>query len=455
MKNSVFFLLHHHRSGKVQTRYLAGLLAGLLMLALAFWLHRFPQRQARLLAEARSQAIIQIAVAAAARPAVNVKNSLTILARLPVVRGFNAGRGLFEGISEWRSDFALLLESFEAPLASMWQEIINIGRGLEWWQTIPDAAMMRFWDLGTFGCLPFASEEEEEEAPPFGLVSISEEEHARISLMAGIVPETMRLLTAAFDQFFVPVSQALKFVSILPGLYSGGDSAASPVHNLLALMLDDGQIRALALKNFSGSLLAVAGDAELFGSDPDDRDCQIIKSGIPFFCGPVIYDQQQKRPVWWVAVPVRNEQRQPVACLSAMVDINFLSEMAVKTDSGPDSLVFTERSGVAIGHHDPQIVAQQVNLSAALLPIAEIEEKPISGIARRNDRMLLQTAASLKHSGLRHLPDWYVFIQTDLTHENSLDDYLILLCVILLAATGVYVLSCCVVRITNSSFEER
>lgn len=452
MKNSVFFLLNHSRSGKAQTRYLAGLVAGLLMLVLAFWLHRFPQRQARLLAEARSQAIIQIAAAAAARPAVNVKNSLTLLARLPALRQFDAGRGFAEGIAEWRSDFALLLESFEAPLASMWQEFIDVGRGLEWWQSIPDAAMMRFWNLGTFGCLQFESEED---LPPFGLVSISEEEHARISLMAGIVPETMRLLSAGFDQFYVPVSQAVKFIEMLPGLYAGGASTTAPIQNLLALMLDDGQLRALAIKNLSGNLLAVTGDAELFGSEPDDRDCQTIKSGVPFFCGPVIYDQQQKRPVWWVAVPVRNEQRQPVACLSAMVDINFLSEMAEKTDSGPDSLVFTERSGVAIGHHDPQIVSQQVNLSAALLPIAEIEEKPISGIARRNDRVLLQTAASLKRSGLRHLPDWYIFIQTDLSHENSLDDYLILLCVILLAATGVYVLSCCAVRINNSSFEER
>ncbi len=452
MKNSVFFLSKNSRSGKAQTRYLAGLVAGLLMLVLAFWLHRFPQRQARLVAEARSQAIIQIAVAAAARPAVNVKNSLTLLARLPVLRQFNTGRGLVEDIGEWRSDFTLLLESFEAPLASMWQEFIDAGRGLEWWQSIPDAALMRFWSLGTFGCLQF---ENEEDQPPFGLVSISEEEHARISLMAGIVPETMRWLTAGFDHFFVPLSQTLKFAGMLPGLYSSSDQPATPVQNLLALMLDDGQIRALALKNLSGNILAVAGDAELFASDPDDRDCRTIKGGVPFFCGPVTYNQQQKRPVWWVAVPVRNEFRQPVACLSAMVDVSYLSEMADKTSSGPDSLVFTERSGVAIGHHDPQIVAQQVNLSAALLPIAEIEEKPISGVARRNDRVLLQTAASLKHSGLRYLPDWYIFIQTDLTHENYIDDYLILLCVILLAATGVYVLSCCVVRITNSSFEER
>ncbi len=454
MKNSVFFLAKSSRSGKAQTRYLAGLVAGLLMLVLAVWLYRFPQRQARLVAEARSQAIIQIAVSAAARPAINVKNSLTLLGRLPVLRQFNSVRGLSDGIIEWRSDFTLLLESFEAPMASMWQEIINAGRGLEWWQNIPDAAMMRFWDLSTFGCLPFESEEEEE-APPFGLVSISEEEHARISQMAGIVPESMRLLTAGFDSFFNPILNIVQFIERLPGLCSTISSPAAPVHNLLALMLDDGHIRALALKKLSGTILSVVGDAELFASDPDDRDCQSIKNGVPFFCGPVVYDQQQKRPVWWVAVPVRNELRQPVACLAAMVDVSYLSEMADKTSLGPDSLIFTERSGVAIGHHDPQIVAQQVNLSAALLPIAEIEKKPISGISRRNDRVLLQTAASLKHSDTRYLPDWYVFIQTDLTHENSLDDYLILLCVILLAATGVYVLSCCVVRITNSSFEER
>jgi len=452
MKNSVFFLSKSYRSGKAQTRYLVGLVAGLAMLVLAFWLYRFPQRQARLVAEARSQAIIQIAVSAAARPATNVKNSLTLLGRLPVLRQFKPGRGFADNIAEWRIDFALLLESLEAPMASILQELVNVGRGFEWWQTVPDAALMRFFYLGTFGCLQFESEEA---APPFGLVSISEEEHARITLLAGIVPESIRLITAGFDQFFYPILHAVQFIGHLPGLFSTESSPAVPVHNLLALMLDDGHIRALALKNLSGSILAVAGDAELFASDPDDRDCRTIKGGVPFFCGPVIYDQQQKRPVWWVAVPVRNELRQPVACLSAMVDVSYLSEMADKTSKGPDSLIFTERSGVAIGHHDSQIVAQQVNLSAALLPIAKIEEKPISGIVWRNNRVLLQTAAALKHSDMRYLPDWYVFIQTDLTHENSFDDYLILLCVILLAATGGYVLSCCVVRVTNSSFEER
>ncbi|HMM59963.1 MAG TPA: hypothetical protein PKC25_07520, partial [Candidatus Rifleibacterium sp.] len=166
MKNSVFFLLKNTRSGKAQTRYLAGLVAGLLMLVLAFWLYRFPQRQARLVAEARSQAIIQIAASAAARPAINVKNSLTLLGRLPALRQFDPGIGLAEGIIGWRRDFALLLESFEAPMASMWQEFIDIGRGFEWWQSIPEAALMRFWNLGTFGSLQFESEED---LPPFGL----------------------------------------------------------------------------------------------------------------------------------------------------------------------------------------------------------------------------------------------------------------------------------------------
>lgn len=145
MKNSVFFLSNNSRSGKAQSRYLAGLVAGLLMLVLAFWLYRFPQRQARLVAEARSQAIIQIAVTAAARPAINVKNSLTLLGRLPVLRQFNAGGSFAGEIAGWRNDVSLLLESFEAPLASMLQEIIDVSRGFEWWQNIPDAATDAFF----------------------------------------------------------------------------------------------------------------------------------------------------------------------------------------------------------------------------------------------------------------------------------------------------------------------
>lgn len=439
------------RSGKVSLKIAGGMVAGLIMLLLGFWLYGFPQRQAYAMAEARSQSVIELGAAAAVKPVLNVRNSLTLLSKLPVLRDIRAEGFLTPEIVASCKDMRLLIDSFELPVADLWSAFSGVQRGIPYWKEIPDAMIRRFFRIV---CFQLSSSEDVGDDFFLEFKSASEQDRARMLETTQLVPGTLQLFSDIVERVCLPMRFIANTVDKLPGFCSGKQHLSQPVESLFALMLDEGQLRTLVLKNLDGDVLAAVGDVDLIVGDSDNRDCRAITNGVPFFCGPVFYDQQRHRPVWWVAVPVRNDLREPVACLTAMVDISYLSQLADIMTSGPDRLIFVERSGVAIGHHDEQLVAQQVNLGMSLLPVSQIEEKPVSMLIHRNYRTLLQTAASIKASGHRHLPDWFVYSQVDLTSITESESFIILVCAILLAAIGIYVLSCCVVNVLNSPHEE-
>ncbi len=403
------------------------------------------------MAEARSRSVIELGAAAAVKPVLSVKNSLGLLSKLPVMRDFKAGGFLVPALETRCEDLHLLVRSLELPVANAWRTFLDLERGVAYWKEIPDALLRRFFKIAFF---QLTQSENETEDFDLEAASATEEEQQRIRASAQLVPLTLQLLSQVIDQALQSSRFSAAILDKLPGFCSARNSLSQPVESLFALILDEGLLRTIVLKNLEGEIISAVGDTDLIEGDPDNRDCRAIVNGVPFFCGPVFYDQYRHRPVWWVAVPVRDENRNPVACLTGLVDISFLSQLAEIMTSGPDRLIFVERSGVAIGHHDEQLVAQQVNLGMSLPAVSQVGEKPVLTVFYRNYRTLLLTAASIKTSGHRHLPDWIVYSQVDLTSVSEMETYIILICVILLAATGVYVLSCCVVRIMKSSREE-
>ncbi|MDD3146450.1 MAG: hypothetical protein PHD82_04030 [Candidatus Riflebacteria bacterium] len=442
---------HQPASGKASFGILCCIPVGLAMIFLAFWLHRFPYKQAYTMAEARAAAILELGAAAAIKPVLNVKNSLTILAKMPVMRNFKTGGLLVPALETRFAALNLLVQSFELPVASVWRLFQEMERSAAYWKEVPDAMLRRF-----FKVVYFQLTSNENDIEDFNLVarSVSEEDSADIRASAQLVPLTLRFFLNLIDQALLPLRPVAATFDKLPGLRSARQFMAHPVEGLMAIVLDDGVIRTMALKSLDGEIIAAVGDPELITGDSESRDCRAVINGVPFFCGPVFYDQKLKKPMWWVAVPVRDQNRMPVACLAALADVSYLSQLADTMVSGPDRLIFMERGGVAIGHHEAGLVAQQVNLGISLPAASQVGEKPLFSIVRRNYRALMQTAASIRSYGHRHLPDWIVVSQVDLTAGSESENFLILVCVILLAATGVYVLSCCVVRIMKSSREE-
>lgn len=90
---------------------------------------------------------------------------------------------------------------------------------------------------------------------------------------------------------------------------------------LLARSLDTGNIKCIAVKNLEGQELASADLAGI--SIISSKDAKAIAKGKSAFDGGVVYGGVGKA-FWWFALPIRNGNREPVACLSAFVDLSKL-----------------------------------------------------------------------------------------------------------------------------------
>ena len=105
-------------------------------------------------------------------------------------------------------------------------------------------------------------------------------------------------------------------------------------------------------------------------------------------------------------------------------------------------------NGVVIGHADRETVARQVNVSRVFPSFVREADRGFScRFVRHDGRLLLQAGKSIRYGNVRHLPDWYVYYEHDLTGFAAQSQFLVTLSVILLAAMGMYALSCCVVRL--------
>lgn len=441
----------HRKNGRVRTLPLIGVVVGVAILLFAYGLFKIPLRQNRAMARIRAEAASQLSVELAIRPALAARSSLTVLSRLPVLRDIKAGAAATGALNECRAYLDLLIQSLELPISALWRTMIDVNRARSYWGEVPEALMRRFLLLASFRFYePFTDDVE----PDFDFKSLTAADNGSILAQSRLVPASLQFLQELAARIHGPAGYVASFLDSLPGIRDAGKVAAEPVNSLLALMLDDGQFRALALKSLHGKILAMAGEVESIEEFADTKDCQAISGGSVFFSGPVFFDNRHRRSVWLVSVPVRDEQRHPVGCLTAMVDVGYLGQIAGKLASGPDRLIFVDRAGIAIGHENSEMVAAQVNLGASLPALESIGGEPFFRVVGGEQPATLQAVTSIKKSGYRHLPDWYVVVQARINPDNSFERFIITACVILLAAMGMYVLSCCVVRITFFANEE-
>ncbi len=439
------------RNGMAGIMPVIGIVVGISILLLAFGLFRMPQHQNRANAEIRSASMSQLAVEVLVKSALATRSSLAVLSRLPVLRNIEVGGVMNSNLAACRDNFDLLVQSLELPVSAIWESFTDFERGMLYWKEIPQALLRRFLLLASFRFYePFADDVE----PDFGFRRLTEVDSSQILSQSRLVPESLQLLHGLAVKVYLPARHVAALLDSLPGLNSAGSSAADSAGSLLALMLDAGQFRAIALRNLHGKIMAMAGAVELIEEFAEMRDCLAIGGGAVFYSGPVFFDRRNNRSVWLVSVPVRDESRQPVACLTAMVDIGFLSQISGKIASGPDRLFFVDRSGIAIGHEDSDFVASKVNLKASLPALDRVDNTSFQRIVGNGHSAMLQAVTSVKKSGHRHLPDWYVVAHTRINTDDAFSRFIITVCVILLAATGMYVLSCCVVRITFFANEE-
>lgn len=440
-KKSARFLLEPARILAI-----AGIIVAVAIFFLAAWLYRFPERLIYEQAQQKAGEIVDLAVEVAARPARQIRNSLALMAKNPELIKINSSSIMREWRYRMQRDLSLLIDSYEPAIGLIYEQALSYANNIDYLLELPVAAMRR---LASIAGMPISGANETDPLTILLAPAADSQELKRMSAKAGFVHEQILRLRTAFsdcaDMYFAFALLPEKFLGV--GRSTLHDSTA--VEDFFSAALNDEIFRAILLKSLDGEILAIAGDGLVEDLNSDKRDSRAVKGGSIFFAGPVGYDIRRHHPLWWVAVPVRDAKRNPVACLSAYVDASFLCETAEKlAGSSYSRLMFADRSGVVIGHADRQMVARQVNLGKAMPAfVSETDAGFSSRFVRHGGRLLLQAGKSIRHGNVRHLPDWYVCYEQDLTDFASQHEFLVTVSVILLAAMGMYVLSCCVVRL--------
>lgn len=447
MKTLAFFSLtitrmQVSRSGKANLLFqLFPALVGFLCLYLAVWLYHIPGLISHSAAFEHAGTALELSAEAAAKPLIGVRNSLNFMARMPVLRKIRPAGSLFAFVSNFEKDLRLLADSYEAVLALKFQESIRVHNDLVYWSELPMALFRRIAiGVGLF------KDVDEEEADGDFFSAARQSELDQMHLQTGLAGRLINTCSARFNDFAVVLRPVISLIDSL-GIFNRAIIEDLPaVENLFAVALNDDLIRALVLKNLQGTPMAQVGESIADRMSLDSRDCRAITNGSPFFSGPVAYDKSGKRTVWWVAVPVRDETRNPVACLSGLIDLGYLSDISSLTVASSSlEIYFTDQNQVVIGHRQSRLVAEQVNLGNPVVTDGGVK-KPWR-MFNNDSGQFLQVTRNLKDLKYRHLPSWNVYVNVELQLPGRPGEFMLLVGVILLAAMGLYVLSCCVVRI--------
>ncbi|NCB38700.1 MAG: hypothetical protein EOM80_08015 [Erysipelotrichia bacterium] len=419
------------------------LLSSIVFFVMAIWLYRFPGSFARTTAVSRAAIELELARKVAINPAQSIRTYLSLLARMPVLRQMRSDGVFKPTIKNFRDDLILLIASYEQQAGLIWQNKIRFDRNLAYWMEIPDALRRR---LVMGFSLKEDEEDSEEEDTPY--LRINNDELNRMTAQTRLAPESIAALSVVVNACLEPVLKIASIMDHIPGFRSNILTNAPAAENLFIAALNDALPRTIILKNLHNRVIASAGAADTTEISQDNRDCVAIIRGTPFFSGPVRYDRHQQKPLWWVAVPVRNEKRVPIACLSALVDISFLSDIvSIPTPDGTTNLFFTDMNGVTIGHPNRELVAGQVNIGASSPGHSASPGSLSHRIINIDGQPMLHAVKNTGQSGYRFLPDWLVHIQTNSDISDQTDHFMVITCVFLLAVAGMYVLSCGIVHL--------
>ncbi len=424
---------------------MTGIIASIAVFFLAAWLYSFPENLVMEQSLQKAAGIVSLAAEIAARPAQQIRNSLSLIAKNPELRQIGNASTVLAWHHRVQSDLSLLLDSYEPFFGHIYDRMLAFSYDIDYYGKLPAALMRR---LAMIAGIHFPDSEEYDPANMGQPSGLSDENLKRMSAQTGLVREKMadvRLQLSESCRVLLTIALTLEKMAG-SGRRSLQDIVA--VEDFFSAALNDEMLRVIVLKSLDGEILALVGDAPAGSVSLDSRDCRAIGGGSIFFSGPVGYDARRRHSLWWVAVPVRDENRDPVACLTAFVDVDFLSQAAEKIAEHSDiRLLFSDRSGTVIGHSDREAVARQVNMSSVLPSfVSEADRGFSSRFVRYDGRLLLQAGKSIKHGNVRHLPDWYVCYEQDLSMFAARSQFLVTVSVILLAAAGMYALSCCVVR---------
>lgn len=369
----------------------------------------------------------------------SMRHSISLVARQPVLREMQNGNTARSFAYETGENLRLLILSYEVNLSEMFRIFLDYENTAAYLNEVPDAAARTLFSLPAL----FAGEMvgASDESFLINKKAAAQNHSLRSQLTERLLEKVSKIWVSALN-FFIPAAEA---VESLIGFKKEELRNPLAAESLLAGALIDDLIRGFVLKSFSGEPLLKVGNKIVNTIISDQRDCQAVANGTSFFSGPVAHDRNTGKTLWWIAVPVRNKQREPVACLSAVVDLGFLSEISENLyNDHKVKAVFIDRRGFVIGSNASEELGSQIDHNNQ---IPEINDSAVvNRKIRKNSLMIIQGGRTIKNGLVRFLPDWKIICETQIQLLSGKEQIFISLCVFLLAAAGMYAISCCFVQ---------
>lgn len=195
-------------------------------------------------------------------------------------------------------------------------------------------------------------------------------------------------------------------------------------------------IRALAIKNTNGVVLTEISGFRNTQLQTFEHDIVAIIEGANFFDGQVSARiSGLNYPLWHVAVPLKDSSSVVRGALSALIDLQFLSEIAqIHHEQSDEKVLFVDSTGIIIGSHNDSLLMQSANQDV----LVQNESNKSIKLIQSNSSYKIVSSMIFSSDSKVNFPQWQTVLY------GNMRDYPYpktnRMAVFLLAVTGIYVL---------------
>lgn len=403
---------------------------GIFSLLAAYNIYQMPEKIIKNNLAASTETILNFASESILNHFTGIKNEMTLLAKKSEIYKIKKSGFVKKIIDEYEDNTYIFAGSLEVEISLLLNYISDWNETFDYLKDLPKAferlihKTLSFYDEDEF--LDGTQEEIEsfnssgaafDHKSVFGIIEF-------INETSGFVFNLSKLFAEFVDRF-VFLSKSLPHN---PDLTS----------RVLAMGVDNGSVKSLIIKDETGEEVASYNiDSVICNSD---KDIKHIMKGYSFFGGEVCYNQKGT-PFWWAAVPIRDEERETVGCLTAFIDMSFLSETAIKNNKFFD-ITYLDKNGIIVGSADKTKVKNQINgFDYYDLNKNESTAFRYKIVKNSEGQKVFQSSIGLKANHGNYVPNLFVVVETYLFKYLNDFYYACILSVIVLSMAGIYFLS--------------
>lgn len=403
---------------------------GIICLLTAYNIYQMPKMILKNNLASSTETILNLASESASNYFAGIRNEITLLAKKSEIYKIRKSGFVKKILEEYKENTDVFAASLEVEISLLFNYISDWNETFDYLKDLPKASerlvykILSFYDEDSF--LDGTPEEVEsfyssgaafDYKSVFGIIEFIKETSGFIFNLSEVFAE--------FVDKFVFLSKSLPHNSDL-------------TNRVLAMGVDNGSIKSLIIKDKTGEEVASYNiDSVICNSD---KDIKHIMKGFSFFGGEVCYNKKGD-PFYWTAVPLRDEERETVGCLTAFADMSFLSETANRNNEFFE-ITYLDKNGIIVGSADKTKVKNQVN-GFDYYGLNKNEPTVFCQkiIKNKEGQKVFQNSTALKTNQGTYAPNLFVVVETYLFKYLNDFYYTCILTVIILSSVGIYFLS--------------